>query len=66
MPYQVNLDRCILASSEDYPHILGNLMLNDYLRGLRDGRLDERSFLEKFNDGEQNHVRLNGLRNRFI
>ena len=66
MPYQVNLDRCILASMSDYPYILGNLMLNDYLRGLREGRLDERSFLTMFNDGQQSHVRLNSLRNRLI
>ena len=66
MPYQVNLDKCILESIHDYPFILGNLMLNDYLRGLGKNRIVEQPFLTMFNDDELDNVRLNSLHDRFI
>lgn len=61
MPYQVNLDACILESVKDYPYILGNLMMNDYIRGIcplkQDQRIHPQKYLSMFNDNLTNRER---------
>ena len=61
MPFQINLDACVLASVGDYPYILGNLMMNDYIRGLDPEKADKRivkeHYLTMFNDNLHNRQR---------
>ena len=61
MPFQINLDACVLRSVQDYPFILGNLMMNDYIRGLcplkQDKRIHPQKYLSMFNDNLTNRQR---------
>ena len=61
MPFQINLDSAILETASQFPYILGNLMVNDYLRGLdplKDNRTPEEAFLARFGDGLSTNQRL--------
>lgn len=68
MPFQINLDSCILESSLDYPNILGNLMVNDYIRGLdpQKDRIGEEAYLALFSDLRDVSQRMHFTRGRYI
>ena len=70
MPFQINLDACVLESVSPYPYILGNLMMNDYICGLdpqkADNRIVPQQFLSMFNDDLDNHQRGLATRHRTI
>ena len=69
MPFQINIDASILETASKYPYILGNLMVNDYLRGLddlKDNRIDEEVFLAMFADGRSTNERFGVLKHRTI
>ena len=61
MSFQVNLDACVLESISAYPYILGNLMLNDYIRGIdplkADKRIVPQQYLSMYNDNLTNRER---------
>ena len=69
MPFQINIDASILETASKYPYILGNLMVNAYLRGLddlKDNRIDEEVFLAMFADGRSTNERFGVLKHRTI
>ena len=68
MPFQINLDTSILETVAEFPYILGNLMMNDYIRGLdpEDVRIEEQRFLSMFNDDHTNSERDHMTRRRSI
>ena len=69
MPFQINLDSSILETSSQFPYILGNIMVNDYLRGLdplKDNRTPEEEFLSRFGDQRSSAERQALTRHRFI
>ena len=69
MPFQINLDSSILETSSQFPYILGNIMVNDYLRGLdplKDNRTPEEEFLSRFGDQRSTAERQALTRHRFI
>ena len=68
MPFQINLDSSILESSLDYPNILGNLMVNDYIRGLdpQKDRIGEEAYLAQFSDQRDVSQRMHYMRGRTI
>ena len=69
MPFQINLDSSILETSSQFPYILGNIMVNDYLRGLdplKDNRTPEEEFLSRFGDARSSAERQAITRHRFI
>ena len=69
MPFQINIDASILETASKYPYILGNLMVNDYLRGLdplKDNRIDEEVFLAMFADGLSTNERFGVVKHRTI
>ena len=68
MPFQINLDSSILESSLDYPNILGNLMVNDYIRGLdpQKDRIGEEEYLAMFSDQRDVSQRMHYMRGRYI
>ena len=68
MPFQINLDSSILESSLDYPNILGNLMVNDYIRGLdpQKDRIGEEAYLALFSDQRDVSQRMHHMRGRTI
>ena len=48
-PFLINLDVVVQYASAPYPHILGPMMVNDYIQGLDPARrLHARKFLNRF------------------
>ena len=69
MPFQINLDACILESTRDFPYILGNLMVNDYLRGIdpeKEHRYSEEEYLALFSDLRDHNQRDHHMSHRTI
>ena len=66
MPFSVNLDIVINRTAAPFPNILGNLMINDYLRGLEhDRRISAKEFLFLFNIEESVELKIERAAQRF-
>lgn len=67
MPFSVNLDIVINRTASPFPNILGNLMINDYLRGLEhDRRISAKEFLYLFSIEESVELKIERAAQRFI
>ena len=44
----VNIDFHILSTANPFPNLLGPLMINDYIQGLKAGRKNDQNFLRSF------------------
>ena len=66
MTIAVNLDLCVWHSIQAYPYILGNLMANDYIRGLTDNRIPYKEFLSYFQNSLNAAQRAAQMKHRIL
>ena len=67
MPYGVNLDIVIARTASPFPNILGNLMVNDYLRGLQiEKRIAPEDFLVLFENTDSDMIKAARADHRLI